>query len=290
MRDRAGKVELRAEVNSDGERPSMDVVGAHRLRPGEPELIMNPSQQLDGRLEAAELVFDFKLYGKERVTHASITLHRRQAVPAAVRFPLRRPTWVFEADDFYSHHRRFDFVSPMARQLGFRSNVLRHAVDLVPLGPDGSTHHGDSARNDLFSFGSPVLAAAAGTVVDARPDSRRLDLALLKTDRMAMFGNHVVVKLETGELALYAHLRQGSVRCKVGDRLRPRQQLGRSPHRVARRSPISTSSLQTSADADGEGRPVRFRGFRRIRGGRSTAVSAGRLDIGQIVESVPVGR
>ena len=254
MRDRAGKVELRAEVNSDGERPSMDVVGAHRLRPGEPELIMNPSQQLDGRLEAAELVFDFKLYGKERVTHASITLHRRKAVPAAVRFPLPRPTWVFEADDFYSHHRRFDFVSPMARQLGFRSNVLRHAVDLVPLGPDGSTHHCDSARNERwFSFGSPVLAAAAGTVVDARPDSRRLDLALLKTDRMAMFGNHVVVKLETGELALYAHLRQGSVRCKVGDRLRPRQQLGEIAASGGSAISHLHFELQTSADADGRG-------------------------------------
>jgi len=53
-------------------------------------------------------------------------------VPTAVQLPLAGQTRVFDADDFYSHHRRFDFVSPTARQLGFRSNVLRHAVDLVP--------------------------------------------------------------------------------------------------------------------------------------------------------------
>ncbi|HEY1905533.1 MAG TPA: hypothetical protein VGG91_05800 [Myxococcaceae bacterium] len=36
VRDRAGKVELRAEVNSDGERPSIAVIGAHRLRAASP--------------------------------------------------------------------------------------------------------------------------------------------------------------------------------------------------------------------------------------------------------------
>ena len=54
-------------IRADGERDSavsIDVIGAHKLRPGEPEMIMNPFQRLDRRLEAAELSFDVKLSGR----------------------------------------------------------------------------------------------------------------------------------------------------------------------------------------------------------------------------------
>ena len=291
VRDRAGKVELRAEVNSDGERPSMDVVGAHRLRPGEPELIMNPFQRLDARLDAAELSFDFKLHGKDDVLHATATVRPRKIVPTAVLLPLEGPVWVFDADDFYSHHRRFDFVSPMARKLGFRSNVLRHAVDLVPMAADGTTHRGDPSENGSWlGFGRPVLAAAPGVViaaVDGRPDSRRLDVKLLSTDRMVMFGNHVVVRLESGEFALYAHLREGSVQCKVGDRVRGGQPLGAIGASGGSAIPHLHFELQTGPDADAEGRPVRFRRFRRLLGSRSVAVEAARLETGELVEAIP---
>ncbi|HVP61284.1 MAG TPA: M23 family metallopeptidase [Myxococcaceae bacterium] len=292
--DRAGKLQLRSTVNSDGERPSIDVLGAHRLRPGEPELIMNPFQRLDGALDASELRFDFKLYGKEQVSHATVTLHPRRTTPTAVRLPVEGRLWVFDGDDFYSHHRRFDFVSSTARQLGFRSNLLRHAVDLVLLDAAGATHHGDPDRNESwFGFGRPVLAAAPGTVVaavDSRPDSRRLDLALLKSDQMAMFGNHAVVKLDSGEFALYAHLRQGSLRCKVGERVREGQQLGSIGASGGSAMPHLHFELQTSADANGEGQPVRFKGFRRILGSRVVAVRSGRVETGQILEAAPASR
>ena len=269
----------------------MDVVGAHRLRPGEPELIVNPSPaaRRPARGGGAGLRLQALRQGARhsRLDHPASPQGgpRRGAIPSSSpHLGLRGRRLLLPPSPLrlrlpHGAPARLPLQCPASRG---RPRAARH---------DGSTHHCDSARNERwFSFGSPVLAAAAGTVVDARPDSRRLDLALLKTDRMAMFGNHVVVKLETGELALYAHLRQGSVRCKVGDRLRPRQQLGRSPHRVARRSPISTSSsrpLPTPTERAG-----------RCASGasgasavdESTAVSAGRLDIGQIVESVPVGR
>ena len=293
VRDRRGKLELRAEINSDGERPSIDVLGPHTLRPGEPALIMNPFQRLDGRLEAAELVFDFKLYGKDDVRHAAVTLTPRKSVPTTVRLPLDGPVWVFDADDFYSHHRRFDFVSSMARKLGFRSNVLRHAVDLVPTAPDGTTHQGDPASNESWvGFGRPVVAAAAGRVVaavDGQPDSRRLDVKLLATDRMAMFGNHVVMRLDSGEFALYAHLRQGSVRCKVGDVVSAGQHLASVGASGGSAMPHLHFQLQTAADADAEGRPVRFRRFRRLLGARTISVDAATLETGARVQAAPAG-
>ena len=294
VRDGAGKLELQREVNSDGERPSIAVVGEHVLRPSQPTLILNPFQRLDGPLEAAELAFDFKLYGKDEVQHATLTLHPKKAVATTVRLPLAGPLWVFDADDFYSHHRRFDFASPMARGLGFRSNVLRHALDLVPMDERGRTSEGDPDRNESwFGFGRPVLAAAPGivvAVVDSRPDSRRLDVALLRTDRMAMFGNHVVVKLDSGEYALYAHLSQGSVRCKAGDRVRAGQPLGAVGASGGAAIPHLHFELQTTPDADGEGRPVRFRSVRRILGARVLPAGTARLDTGEIVEAAPEAR
>jgi len=252
---------------------------------------MNPFQRLDPRLEATELSFDFKLYGKDEVLHATATVKPRRTVPTAVRLPLDGPLWVFDADDFYSHHRRFDFVSSMARKLGFRSNLLRHAVDLVPTAADGTTHQGDPSRNESWvGFGRPVLAAAPGLVVEAvdgRPDSRRLDVKLLATDRMSMFGNHVVVKLDSGEFALYAHLRQGSVLCKAGDQLREGQSLGSVGASGGSAIPHLHFQLQTTAGADGEGRPVRFKRFRRLLGARTVNVDAARLETGERVQIAP---
>jgi len=289
VRDRNGKLELRREVNSDGERPSIAVIGAHDLEPGRPELVMNPFQRLDGALDARELVFEFKLYGKEETSVARVSVHPRKISPTLFRLPVGGRVLVYDGSDFYSHHRRFDFVSPTARQLGFRSNVLRHALDLVVVDGSGETHRGDPDRNESwFSFGKPVLAAAAGTVVavvDSRPDARKLDVALLRTDRMAMFGNYVVVRLASGELALYGHIRQGSARCKVGERVSEGQALAEIGAAGGSAIPHLHFELQTTADADGEGRPVRFRNFRRILGGRSVTVTAARIDTGEIVES-----
>ncbi len=273
--DRSGKLEARKLVNSDGERPSIDVIGAHVLHPEIPELIMNPFERLDARLDVSELVFEFKCYGKEEVYSARASVRPKVYASVAMDLPFRGRYLVWDGHDFYSHHRRFDFVSPTASQLGFRSNTLRYAYDFLALDKDGESHHGDPALNESWlAFGKPVYAAAEGTVVavvDSRPDKRRLDVQLLKKDRMAMFGNYVVVRQRDGEFALYGHIRQGSAACKTGDKVQAGQKLAAIGAAGAASVPHLHFELQSAPDADGEGLPSIFRNF-------------GRIDSGDIVE------
>ncbi|AZM47550.1 M23 family peptidase [Streptomyces sp. WAC 06738] len=101
------------------------------------------------------------------------------------------------------------------------------------------------ANRDFPAFGAPVLAPAAGRVVtvagsahrDHRARNTVLGLAyLMVVEQMvrsvaagagigAIVGNHVVLELEDGSYALFAHLRRGSATVREGDAVRAGQQL-----------------------------------------------------------------
>lgn len=133
---------------------------------------------------------------------------------------------------------------------GLRLYGQSHAVDLVywPADDqDGSTSRegtvtgGGWRRPQAFpSFGQPVLAMVDGTVVTAsawRRDHRgrtstlaRLYLQLEGFVRTIggpgwVTGNHLIIRSDDGDYAVVAHLRKGSLRVAVGDRVRAGQRI-----------------------------------------------------------------
>ncbi|KQR10383.1 M23 family metallopeptidase [Cellulomonas sp. Leaf334] len=114
-----------------------------------------------------------------------------------------------------------------------------YAVDLLQPSPSAPTRTGWSPRTrrpeSYPSFGAPVHAMAAGTVVEAadrQRDHRGRDTwpalvwmmtaeALVRevVGAPLILGNHVVVEHGDGTFAAYAHLRRGSVTVSVGDRV-----------------------------------------------------------------------
>jgi peptidase M23-like protein len=124
-----------------------------------------------------------------------------------------------------SHHRR-QFVV-----LGAHSALpSRYAIDWVMTEGGQSS---SAARDDIrsyFSFGRPVIAVADATVVKVRndiPDNPpgHTGAESLKLSRDNFVGNMVVLDLRGGQFAHYLHLQPGSVRVKVGDRVRRGQVL-----------------------------------------------------------------
>lgn len=115
-----------------------------------------------------------------------------------------------------------------------------YAIDLIPVDARGRSAR-RSARALVASeppekcvgFGAPVLAPCAGTVVvavDGEPEhaARRSVVTLvpymlgqarrLRAGARAIAGNHVVIDMGAGgPFVLLAHLREGSVRVRVGD-------------------------------------------------------------------------
>ncbi|MGZ5363838.1 MAG: M23 family metallopeptidase [Mycobacterium sp.] len=105
----------------------------------------------------------------------------------------------------------------------------RYAIDYVQLRPDGRLFFGDPAKLESYSyFGADIYAVADGPVVAAVdglpeqiPGNSPTGLSL---DQYA--GNHIVQDLGDGNYALYAHIKTGAVKVKIGDRLTVGQVIG----------------------------------------------------------------
>lgn len=133
--------------------------------------------------------------------------------------PLRGGPWVAVYDpDWERGHRRVAFaVGGKARTPG------RHAADWVRLDANGRKQHGDGQlAGDTYSYGQDVLAVADGTVVKVRDDlpERRLLTERAQHDLATGSGNFIALDIGGGRFAYYGHLRTGSARVRVGQRVR----------------------------------------------------------------------
>jgi murein DD-endopeptidase MepM/ murein hydrolase activator NlpD len=99
-----------------------------------------------------------------------------------------------------------------------------YALDLVALDERGQAYRGRGGRRrDWFGFGAEVLASADGTVVRAIDRFRDNPIMGRATDV-----NTVIVAHNVGELSEYVHLQSGSVRVRVGERVRRGQVIARA--------------------------------------------------------------
>ncbi|WP_175597231.1 M23 family metallopeptidase [Peristeroidobacter soli] len=114
---------------------------------------------------------------------------------------------------------------------GHAAIAQRFAIDWVQVGKDGKTYSGDPKDNkNYYAFGHDALAVADGVVaavLDGIPnnvpgiDSRAQPITLANVG-----GNFVQLDVGGGLYAFYAHLQPGSLRVKVGDKVRRGQVIG----------------------------------------------------------------
>jgi murein DD-endopeptidase MepM/ murein hydrolase activator NlpD len=107
----------------------------------------------------------------------------------------------------------------------------RFAIDWVQLNPDGKTYRGDPSDNKNYrAYGAEILAVADGVVTQIKdgipqntPGANTLAVPItLET----IGGNHVIEDIGGGLYAFYAHMQPGSVRVRVGDKIKSGQVIG----------------------------------------------------------------
>jgi hypothetical protein len=141
--------------------------------------------------------------------------------------PLRGGPWLAgNGPNARSGHRR-----ALISTGGAPSIAQRFAIDFVMLNDSNTTFHGDRLRNEnYYAESTDALAVANGRVVavkDGIPEnvpgvsSRAVPITL-----ETVGGNHVIIDIGGGYHAFYAHLRPGSLRVRVGDRVRRGQVVG----------------------------------------------------------------
>lgn len=164
-----------------------------------------------------------------------------EEVSAPLTFPLQAGRWAVVAGGLaaLNHH----LVEPA--QTG--------ALDLVAVRRDGARAAGVCPRELMAyeAYGAEVVSPCDGVVavaVDGEPDQLPQRLA-----RCAPSGNHV--RIDTGsEIVHLAHLRPGSVRVAVGDKVVAGQPLGE----VGNSGRTTEPHLHVHAERDGHGLRLRF--------------------------------
>ena len=105
-----------------------------------------------------------------------------------------------------------------------RQQQQRFAYDFARA-VDGRMHQGDGTRREhYYCWGTPILAPADATVITAVGDQPDQDIGSM--DKANLAGNFVVLDLGHHEYAVMGHLRQNSLRVKVGQRVKAGEQLG----------------------------------------------------------------
>ena len=279
------------KVDSNGTRPSIEVVGRRRIEPKGQLTVFNPFV-FDTAAPVHHLAYEFRLSGPA---------HEDLRISAEVRpVPFRQKTrlivpvpgvrmWVYDGPGFLSHHRRVDLSDPFNRDvLGIRGNAERYALDLVVIDKEGTAFHGDlKEQKNWAGFGARIIAPAAGTVVEAEgslPDDIPFDEAAAKARPVLMVGNHVVIDHGNGEFSLLAHFRRGSLRVEKGRRVAAGEVLGEMGHAGMGSGLIHLHYELRDRPGlfDAEGLPASFDGFRRA---GSAKPEHGEIQAGWVIET-----
>jgi Peptidase family M23 len=141
-----------------------------------------------------------------------VTIYRPAAGPVTIVSPL--------ADEWYvgqgGHAELVNYHQVTSSQAD--------ALDILRL-VDGRTHRpGSTELSSYYIYGAAVLAPADGVityVVDGHPDQQ-----IGSADHRHQAGNQVVLDVGGGRYVMIAHMHPGSIRVRVGDRVRAGQQIG----------------------------------------------------------------
>lgn len=210
-----------------------------------------------------------------------------------LKLPLKGSTYVFDGHDFYAHHRRQDVF----RSGHYRPNSVRYAYDLMAANASGELYHGDRfVKENWFSYGMPVYAPAAGTVVDSAnevPENSYKEKAVVspqipdKLDPIGL-GNHVIIDHGNGEFSILLHMKTGSVTVKRGDHVTQGEQVGVIGFSGDTFLPHLHYMLMNGIDErTSQGLPSYFDDFVRVLGSKRIEIKHGQIDSGDFVESPP---
>jgi hypothetical protein len=155
------------------------------------------------------------------------TVRTARRAPVELGPPLKAGIWVADEGccSAPTHHRR-----GLAPINGSLLVPQRFAIDWTMLDSQHRAWVGDPAKlTSYIGYGQPEIAAAAGVVVSAvdgikdnTPQGTLEDLPPI----VETVGNHVILRIAPHRFLLYGHMKRGSVRVKVGQRVRAGALLG----------------------------------------------------------------
>ncbi|MES2295838.1 MAG: M23 family metallopeptidase [Pseudomonadota bacterium] len=287
--------ELVAQYRVGANGMSVLVVPNRFVEADKSDIVFNPLFAFPEGMDLSNLRFDFKFdVGDDEGKYRAQTLvHARPYAPkASLSLPVAGPVLVHDGHDFYGHHRRLNLLEPMAQALKWDRNFMRYSYDFVVTDAQGHMFNGDGAKNeDWYGWGAPVTAPAAGKVtrvVSNLPDNAKgqrppFSREQFVADPSLMWGNHVEIDHGNGETSMLAHMKNGSVKLKVGDTVKAGEKVGEVGFSGDAFLVHLHYDLKNGKGFAADGLPSPFADAERLNGASWVKAEHGHVDSGDIV-------
>ena len=204
-------------------------------------------------------------------------------------FPLKGRILVYDAHDYNSHHRRFDYNFEPIKMLGLTTNFMRYAYDFVVVDNNNSQFKNKGeADTDYYGYESPVYAVAEGKViyaVSSHKDDKNFNVPMLKDNPLELYGNCIAIKHTDGSVSIYGHLKENSVTVKIGDSVKSNQAIAQIGVSGSSFFPHLHFEIRTDITNAAEGIPSYFSNINLIVGNTTEKLKSGMAETGNIIET-----
>jgi murein DD-endopeptidase MepM/ murein hydrolase activator NlpD len=138
----------------------------------------------------------------------------------------------------------------------------RFAIDYVKLGDDNLPFSGDrQVSANHHAYGAEVLAVADGVIVEVQDDVPELAGPPPPSFAFDLTGNRIILDIGQTRYATYGHLKPGSIRVKVGQRVTRGDVIALLGHSGVTPVPHLHFQVQDAPRLAAEGLPYRHESF-----------------------------
>lgn len=278
-------------LDNNGTAPSIFMLPKRTWNGEISHLVFNPFSEFEITTPIYSLVFEWTFSNTARKEFVvSSTIYPKKYVQKnTLQFPVKGRVLVYDAHDYYSHHRRFDYTFQPIKELGLGTNFMRYAYDFIILNNENKQFKNKGENDqDFFGFGSPVYAIADGKVIYVstnHKDDKKFDIPKLIGNPLELYGNCVAIQHADNSVSIYGHLKENSVKVKMGDMVKARQELGKIGVSGSSFLPHLHFEMRTSVLNTAEGLPSYFNNVFLREGKLTKKLKTGLVETGNIIEA-----
>lgn len=287
--DKQNKIIHQRFLDNNGTAPSIQTLPHRTFFPSQHKLVFNPFSEFSLRtaLEKLEFEFTFTADNRQETVVRTTVLPEKYFQKIAFNFPLRGKVLAYDAHDFYSHHRRFDYEFEPISQLGITSNFMRYAYDFVLLDNANNQYNGSNEKAENYvGYGANVYAIADGKIIYAsnkHADDGTFDVPQLLNNPLELYGNCIAIQHKDGSISIYGHLKQNSLTVKLNDVVKANQQIATIGKSGSSFFPHLHFEVRTSIKSSAEGLPSYFSNVFELENEKLIKLKSGLVETGCIV-------
>ena len=278
-------------LDNNGTAPSIFLIPNRKFNGPSTELIFNPFTDFTATMPLYTLSYEWTFEdsrNQEVKINTSISPQQYEQ-KQKLSFPLKGKVLVYDAHDLFAHHRRFDYAFAPIKGLGFNSNFMRYGYDFVLLSNSHQQFSGDGKKDeDYAGWAKPVFAIAAGKVIYAsnkHKDDHTFDIPALANNPLELYGNCIAIEHADNLVSVYGHLKQNSIKVKLGDTIKPQQEIAAIGTSGSSFFPHLHFEVRTSINHSAEGLPSYFDNVYLLEGANKIKLRSGLVETGNIIEA-----